>query len=275
MLYGTLGSPNNTTIPAVGAAQEDGPALKAASTASIAIGPSDYDYFSGTSMATPTTSGVAALVWSNHPGCSNVEVRAALKATAEDQGAPGRDDYYGYGIIKAKAASDALESVCGGITQPSGDPTARFSFDDCPDLTCSFDASESSDSDGTIVSYNWSFGGTGVTAVHTFGASGTYTVTLTVTDDDGKTASTSQNVPVTGDAANIVLEGTRYNGGRSVTLDWTGASGANVDVYVNGNLNNSTANDGSVSYSVNKRASYTFKICETGSTTTCSNDVNL
>lgn len=274
MLYGTLGDPNSTTIPAVGAAQEDGAALQAASTASIAIGPSDYDYFSGTSMATPTTSGVAALVWSNHPGCTNEEIRAALKATAEDQGAPGRDDYYGYGIIKAKVASDALTPICGGITAPSGDPTASFSFA-CTGLSCSFNAGSSSDSDGSIVGYSWSFGGTGVTINHTFAGSGTYAVTVTVIDNDGNTDATSKNVTVSDGAANIALTGTRANSGRSVTLNWTGASGANVDVYVGGNFNSSTANTGSVSYTVNKKESYTFKICETGSTTACSNDVNL
>jgi len=56
-----------------------------------------------------------------------------------------------------------------------------------------FDASESHDPDGTIVSYSWDFGdgntATGVTASHSYPASGTYTVTLTVTDNDGATDS--------------------------------------------------------------------------------------
>ncbi len=54
-----------------------------------------------------------------------------------------------------------------------------------------FNASESYDLDGTIVSYSWDFGdgttGTGVTASHSYPAMGEYTVTLTVTDDDGAT----------------------------------------------------------------------------------------
>lgn len=279
MLLGTLGSPNNTTIPAVGAAQEDGAALLAAATANISIGASDYDYFSGTSMATPTTSGVAALVWSNHPGCNGTQIRDALKATAQDQGTAGRDDYYGYGIIKAKAASDRLATLgCGGTPPGNNEPTASFTYD-CTLLECTFDATGSGDSDGSIVNYSWSFGPSGptnATETFTFSAAGVYSVSVTVTDNVGATATSSQSVTVIDGneppGGDITLEGTRAGNGRSVTLTWVGASGDNVDVYINGNYNNSTGNDGIATYTVNKKRSYTFKVCETDSTT-CSNDV--
>ena len=81
------------------------------------------------------------------------------------------------------------------VDQP---PVARFTFN-CPDLTCNFDGTGSTD-DGTIVSYAWSFGdgatATGATTSHTYGAAGTYTVTLTVTDDVGLTGAASQTVTV-------------------------------------------------------------------------------
>ncbi|MDX1570578.1 MAG: S8 family serine peptidase [Xanthomonadales bacterium] len=132
MLYGTLGTSNTTTIPAVGTALEDRTALVGASSATINIAAGDYGYMSGTSMATPGVSGVAALVWSNHPTCTGTEIRNALKATAEDAGAAGKDDYFGYGIVKAKAASDylAANGCEGGGTEPpppSGEMTASGS----------------------------------------------------------------------------------------------------------------------------------------------------
>jgi PKD repeat protein len=82
-------------------------------------------------------------------------------------------------------------------------PTASFIADPTSGvapLTVEFDASGSNDTDGSIVSYAWNFGDgaydTGSTLSHTYTASGTYTVMLTVTDDDGDTGSTTHVVTV-------------------------------------------------------------------------------
>ena len=105
---------------------------------------------------------------------------------------------------------------------------------------------------------------------------GTYTVNLTVTDNEGATGTRSKDVTdSTEPPANIKLTGERTNRGRTVTLRWSGASGSSVDVYINGSLNGPTANTGGASYSVNKRRSYTFEICETNSRDRCSSPLVL
>lgn len=116
---GTLGSPID--LPAVSISQADGEFLIAnklgvsATLVSTIVEPaSGYAPFNGTSMATPHVAGVAALVWSLKPACTNAQIRAALQSTAEDLGAPGRDNSYGYGLIQAKAAHDHLTvNPCG------------------------------------------------------------------------------------------------------------------------------------------------------------------
>ena len=69
------------------------------------------------------------------------------------------------------------------------------------DTTFSFDASASFDADGTVASYRWDFGdsatATGRTASARYADAGNYTITLTVTDDDGATDTASRTVTVT------------------------------------------------------------------------------
>jgi PKD repeat protein len=76
-------------------------------------------------------------------------------------------------------------------------PNAAFS-NTVSGLTVVFNAEASSDSDGTIVSYSWVFGdstsGSGVNPSKTYATAGTYTVTLTVTDNDGLTDTVSHSV---------------------------------------------------------------------------------
>ncbi len=84
-------------------------------------------------------------------------------------------------------------------TPPNGSPTAAFTAVPSP-LAVAVNGSASTDPDGTIVSYAWDFGdggtATGVTASRTYAAPGTYTVALTVTDNQGATNTTSQQVVV-------------------------------------------------------------------------------
>jgi subtilisin family serine protease len=108
---GTLGAPGST-IPSVTASAAEGAAMKAqlGQLATVTVRGDHYAAFNGTSMATPHVAAVAGLVWSYFPMCSAQNIRNALAATAEDLGTPGRDDKFGYGMIRAKAAYDYLAS---------------------------------------------------------------------------------------------------------------------------------------------------------------------
>jgi subtilisin family serine protease len=66
-----------------------------------------YAKFSGTSMAAPFVSGVAALVWSAHPDWTAEQVKAQIENTATDKGAPGVDSMYGHGEVNVQAALSA------------------------------------------------------------------------------------------------------------------------------------------------------------------------
>jgi VCBS repeat-containing protein len=86
---------------------------------------------------------------------------------------------------------------------PVSDPNGPYTGSEGVAVT--FDGSGSSDVDGTIVSYDWDFGdgntGNGVNPTHTYAAAGTYTVSLTVTDDGGATdtASTTATISAVND----------------------------------------------------------------------------
>jgi len=171
----------------------------------------------------------------------------------------------------------------GGGGPSNQPPTASFS-ESCTNLDCSFDGSASSDSDGTVVAWSWTFGdggtASGATPSHSYAAAGTYTVGLTVTDDGGATGSTSHSVTVTsGGGSGITLTATGYKvkGVQNVDLAWSGATSGSVDVYRDGAVIQTTANDGAYTDNLGKKGggvTYVYKVCEAG-TSTCSSDVNV
>ena len=106
-------------------------------------------------------------------------------------------------------AGDAATPTNGGsatkaVTLEDRPPTAAFSATPSTAPTgtsISFDGTASNDPDGTITSYSWNFGdtttGSGSIVGHSYSLAGIFTVTLTVTDNGGLTASTSSQVTIT------------------------------------------------------------------------------
>jgi len=83
-------------------------------------------------------------------------------------------------------------------------PTADFSYS-ATDLSVSF-TDQSSDSDGSIVSWSWDFGDGNTSNAqnpsHTYSANGTYAVALTVTDDNGAEDTAAKDVTVSSSTTN-------------------------------------------------------------------------
>ncbi|MNY11973.1 Minor extracellular protease Epr precursor [compost metagenome] len=86
-----------------------GPAvdLAAPGTKTLAWFGKGYGYHSGTSFAAPYVSGVAALIAARHPDWTPAQIKEQLYKTAQDLGAPGKDDSYGHGAV------NAIEAVFG------------------------------------------------------------------------------------------------------------------------------------------------------------------
>ncbi len=241
--------------------------------------PTSYTFMAGTSMAAPMATGLGGLLASLGVSTAS-ELRSIMTSTADDLGPNGRDNEFGYGRINAFAAVQAVSGGGGGPTNSA--PTASFSYN-CSDLACSFDGSGSSDPDGDALTYDWTFGdgssASGATASHTYAAGGSYTTTLTVSDgslNDSQSQSVTVSEPSTG-GINLSANGYKVKGVHTIDLSWNGASSTTVDVYLDGSVVATTANDGAYTDSTGNKGggvSYTYRVCEAG-TSTCSNQTTV
>ena len=100
----------------------------------------------------------------------------------------------------------------------------------------SFDGSASSDADGTIVSFDWTFGdgtaGSGARLMHVYSSARVYTVVLTVTDDSGRTGNattTAEIVSVVVNQAPTANAGGPYAGRRNVPVAFDGSHSSDPD----------------------------------------------
>ena len=112
-----------------------------------------------------------------------------------------------YTVTLKVTDNSGLTGEAASTIHVSQHPIASFTFTPTDPLVheiVTFDASASTPDGGTIISYTWNFGDGNTTTVsdpiitHAYSTYGTYTVTLNVTDSEGKWDITSKQITVEG-----------------------------------------------------------------------------
>jgi PKD repeat protein len=154
---------------------------------------------------------------------------------------------------KGKTASVSKTIVVRENLSPTASFSATPTTGEAP-LAVAFDASTSADPDGSIISYTWNFGdgasGSRVTTSHTYDTPGTFTITLTVTDDKGKTGFATQTIYVNepAETPNPDPEPTPPDSGNAIpTASFTASpSSGTAPLSVSFNASSSYDPDGSI-----------------------------
>ena len=172
--------------------------------ASETLKPGRSRTFSAEVMGANSTLDNPGVTWQASGGEVDAKGRTATYTAPSTPG-----DY----TLTARSVADPSKSATATITvtpgpdsepDPSPDPAneapdVNFTFQ-TDNLNVIFDAGLSEDSDGSIEVYSWDFGdgetGEGESVSHTYGEAGTYNVTLTVTDDGGKSSTVQKSVQV-------------------------------------------------------------------------------
>ncbi len=186
---------------------------------------SSYAYVSGTSFACPIAAGLAGLIWSYDPSLTPDEVEDFLKNGCDDLGSNGVDNTYGYGRVNTNGSLTLAGSGGGGnppVADFSGNPVSG---------TAPLNVSFSDLSTNSPTSWAWNFGdghtSNAQNPSHTYTSAGDYTVTLTVSNNDGQDSEVKTNyisVAAGGTAPTAAFSGTPTSGTVPLDVSFSDAS---------------------------------------------------
>ena len=185
----------------------------------------DYDTKSGTSMASPHATGVAALAWAENLDLTNVEIRKILQDTAEDLGLDS--NHQGHGLVRADLAvrevGDVEPAATGNIEGTVADEGGAI--EGATVVVEGTDLSATTDADGYYVIENVPAGEQDITA----SADGYYSETATVTVEEDATVTQDFTLEAIPPAPSYTVSGTVTSEGNAlegatVTIEGTGQS---------------------------------------------------
>ena len=255
----------------------------------------EYGTISGTSMASPHAAGALALLASsNNPGNAtdvynlyDQVMNAGNYDWVDDSGDGTQEPLldvstFSASLIPGGGGGGTDNPPAVSITNPSDGATVSG--------TVSVTADASDDNGVSQVEFFVDGASIGVDSDGSDGwsaswdttayADGAHAASATATDSAGQTANDSVSVTVDngggGEAISLSVTAYKVRGAQYADLTWSGATSTNVDVYRNGGLVATTANDGAYTDMTGQKGggSADYQVCEAG-TGTCSNTVNV
>jgi PKD repeat protein len=170
--------------------------------------------FNGSGSADPDGS-IASYQWSFGDGASATGATPAHTYSAPNAYTVTLTVTDNGGLTGSASTTAAVTSGGGGNQAPVAVTTGPYAG--VAGAPVAFDGSGSHDNDGSIASYRWDFGdgatASGATPAHAYTSAGTYTIVLTVTDNQGATASVSTSATIA-------------SGGSSTPFTWRSDFGA-------------------------------------------------
>ncbi|KAA3661319.1 MAG: PKD domain-containing protein, partial [Calditrichaeota bacterium] len=268
---------------------QDSQGLSATTTTSFTVGGSPNTPPTAVASATPTSGEAPLLV--NFTGSNSSDSDGSITSYSWNFGdgnnattANPSHTYSSAGNYTATltvtdddGATDNAQVTISVNSPPNEPPTAVVSADptsgEAP-LTVNFTGSNSSDSDGSIATYAWTFGD-GITAntadpSHTYANAGNYTATLTVTDNQGATDEAHIAITVTQTGNNpptAVASADPTSGEAPLAVNFTGSNSSDSDGSIASYAwtfgDGGTANTANPSHTYNSAGNYTAELTVT------------